>query len=197
MFEERDWFYTISKKSEGEYKERGSRFISFAFPVNDENEIKEKLDLLRKDYKDARHQCYAYRLGINGESFRANDDGEPSNSAGNPILGQIKSAGLTNTLVVVVRYFGGTKLGVGGLVNAYRTAANESIQANSIVKKYVTEQIEISFDYDDTNTIQRIINQFDLSIEEQKFDMKCSMRLSGRKNNAEEFKKALSNFISF
>lgn len=135
-----DTYLTISDDSEGFYKEKGSKFLSFAFPVHHEEDIKEKLDILRKKYYDARHHCYAYVLGKDKEIFRANDDGEPNHSAGDPILGQIKSNQLTNILIVVVRYFGGVKLGVGGLISAYRTAAAEAISNNVIVEAIVKKR---------------------------------------------------------
>ncbi|PLX14682.1 MAG: YigZ family protein, partial [Marinilabiliales bacterium] len=130
-----DQYLTISKPSEGLFKDRGSKFLAFAYPVSSEEEIKAFQEQLRSDYHDARHHCYAYMLGPKKENYRANDDGEPSSTAGKPILGQIRSFDLTNILIVVIRYFGGTKLGVGGLINAYKTAAEEALKNAKIIRK--------------------------------------------------------------
>src|SRR5690554_2132633 len=152
-----DTYLTLKSQSQGLYKEKGSKFLAFAYPVDNEEEIKEILETLKKQYHDARHHCYAYILGKDGQNFRANDDGEPGHSAGDPILGQIRSNNLTNTLIVVVRYFGGTKLGVGGLVTAYKTAATEAILANEIITETVTLKVNFQFDYIDMNEVMRII----------------------------------------
>ncbi|HYW95669.1 MAG TPA: YigZ family protein, partial [Bacteroidales bacterium] len=141
-----DNYLTIKQRGEGLYKEKGSKFIGFALPVESEDHIKGELESIRKNFHDARHHCYAWRLGPDMELYRANDDGEPGNSAGKPILGQIESRKLTNVLVVVVRYFGGTLLGVGGLINAYRTAASEALDRSVIVKKYVYQGYAIRFE---------------------------------------------------
>ena len=169
-------FKTVRHKSEALYKEKGSKFLAFVFPVSDKHEVDLCLSELRKVYHDARHQCYAYILGFDGNlELRANDDGEPKHSAGDPILGQIKSANLTNTLIVVVRYFGGTKLGVSGLINAYKTAAQEAIKANHIIKVYITQSIEIKFPYASTNEVMQLINSFDVQIVSQDFDEDCTI----------------------
>lgn len=170
-----DSFLTISKSSEGFYKEKGSKFMAFAFPVISEEEVKEKLASLRKEYYDARHHCYAYVYGNEGEYVRANDDGEPNHSAGDPILGQIKSNNLTNTLIVVIRYFGGTKLGVSGLINAYKTATSEAIQANTIVKKNITSFFQFLFSYDEMNAVMKLVKELDLKINAQGFDDGCTL----------------------
>jgi len=172
-----DSFLTISTKSEGLYKEKGSKFIAIAFPVQSVDEVKEKLEALRKSYYDARHHCYAYVLGHAGTETRANDDGEPNHSAGDPILGQIKSRELTNTLVVVIRYFGGTKLGVSGLIHAYKTAAAEALGANQIVKKDITEQITLRFPYDEMNEVMKLVKDLDLKVKGQDYDSQCVMHL--------------------
>jgi uncharacterized YigZ family protein len=140
-------YRTIARPSEGEYKEKGSRFLGFAFPVSTEEEIKGHITFLRKKYFDARHHCYAWMLGADRKLFRAFDDGEPNHSAGDPILGQIRSKGLTNVLVVIVRYFGGVKLGVGGLISAYRTAAEEALNKAEVIEQDVMDCIHISYDY--------------------------------------------------
>ncbi|MCP4460188.1 MAG: YigZ family protein, partial [Cytophagales bacterium] len=142
-----DRFFTIQSATSGEYKEKGSKFLAFAFSVSSEAEIKVHLDNLRKEYYDARHHCYAYVLGLENQSFRANDDGEPGHSAGDPILGQIRSFKLTNCLIVVVRYFGGTKLGVGGLVNAYKTAATGALSKSKKIEIIGRLKIDLKFDY--------------------------------------------------
>jgi uncharacterized YigZ family protein len=174
----RESYKTISRKSDGLYKEKGSKFIGLAFPVVDEESVKVNLEAVRKQFYDARHHCYAYVLGHNYEHFRANDDGEPNHSAGDPILGQIRSKDLTNTLVVVVRYFGGTKLGVGGLINAYKTATEEALVANSIIEVSNTEPLKIRFAYDVTNEVMRLVNEFELEIVEQKYETDCSFSVN-------------------
>jgi len=171
----RDHYLTISKESEGFYKEKGSKFLGFAFRVNSEEEVKERLAALRKTYYDARHHCYGYRLGNGGDQVRANDDGEPGHSAGDPILGQIKSRDLTYTLVVVIRYFGGTKLGVSGLITAYKTAAAEALDANKIVEEEITENVRFSFTYDQMNSVMKLVKDLDLKVLDQGFDDKCRL----------------------
>lgn len=168
-----DFFQTIQSESEGIYKEKGSKFLAFAYPVKNEEDVKAKLELLRKQYYDARHHCYAYIFGNQGEHFRANDDGEPNHSAGDPILGQIRSKEITNTLVVVVRYFGGTKLGVSGLINAYKTAAAQTLDANRIIQCPITKPYRFTFPYESTNTIMKLIADFDLQITNQSFEANC------------------------
>lgn len=175
-----DTYLTLKSKSQGIYKERGSKFLAFAYPIHDEQEIKEILETLKRQYHNARHHCYAYILGKDGQDFRANDDGEPNHSAGDPILGQIRSHNLTNTLIVVVRYFGGIKLGVGGLVTAYKTAAAEAIAANEIITAIVTARLGFEFDYLDMNEVMRLIKNLDLKIIKQHFDNRCSMTLEVR-----------------
>lgn len=171
-----DSFQTIANRSEGFYKEKGSKFIGIAIPVESEEEVKEKLEEIKKEYYDARHHCYAYILGKKGEQFRANDDGEPNHSAGDPILGQIKSKELTNTLVVVVRYFGGTKLGVSGLITAYKTAALEALEINKIISVDITDTVEFKFAYPQMNDVMKLIKDFDLKIKDQVFEMECQIK---------------------
>ncbi|MBO3698120.1 YigZ family protein [Roseivirga sp. E12] len=173
----KDSFLTISTQSEGLYKEKGSKFIAVAFPVESVDEVKERLEGLRKEYYDARHHCYAYVLGHAGAETRANDDGEPNHSAGDPILGQIKSRELANALVVVIRYFGGTKLGVSGLIHAYKTAAAEALDANQIVKKDITEQVTLRFPYDEMNEVMKLVKDLDLKVKGQDYDSLCVMHL--------------------
>ncbi len=172
-----DLYRTIHNPSEGLYKEKGSKFIAFAYSVSSEDEIKERMVFLQKQFHDARHHCYAWRLGANMERYRVNDDGEPSGSAGNPIFGQIQSRNLTNILVVVVRYFGGTLLGVGGLINAYRSASSDALDQTRIVEQKVYDRLNVQFDYPQMNSVMKIIKDLDLSFENQEFDLKCSLTL--------------------
>ena len=160
----KDTFHTIRESAEGIYKEKGSKFMAFAFPVRSEEEIKERMEILKKEYHDARHHCYAWRLGAEMEQFRSNDDGEPSGSAGPPILGQIRSKNLTNILVVVVRYFGGTLLGVGGLIQAYKSAAADALEHADIVLEKVYSRWEVQFGYPRMNDIMRLVKEYDLVI---------------------------------
>jgi len=163
-------YFSIASKSEGIYKEKGSKFIAFAYPVETEEDIKIELDLLKKEYFDARHICYAYRLGENGEKFRANDDGEPNHSAGTPILNQLKSLELSDVLVAVVRYFGGTKLGVSGLITAYKLSTQEALKQAVVVEKIPTTKIEITFEYADLNEAMKLVKKYDGKILNQTYD---------------------------
>ena len=175
-----DTFLTLKHDSEAIFKEKGSKFLAFAYPVADEQEVKMKLDFLRKKYFDARHHCYGYMLGKENEIFRANDDGEPNHSAGDPILGQIRSYQLTNILIVVVRYFGGTKLGVGGLIQAYKTAALEAILNNEVITAIVQKKLLLQFDYIAMNDVMKMIKDYDLEILDQSFDNICQIHLGIR-----------------
>jgi len=170
-----DLFLTIEINTKGQFKDRGSRFIALAFHVVSENEIKEKINLLRKEYHDARHHCYAWRLGADKERYRFNDDGEPSGSAGRPIFGQIQSRNLTDILVVVIRYFGGTLLGVGGLINAYRSSTTAALDQAKIIEKRVEKQIKLQFSYETMNAVMGIVKEFGLKPEHQHFDLNCSL----------------------
>jgi uncharacterized YigZ family protein len=171
-----DTYLTIVNPGEGFYKEKGSKFLGFAIATSSEDEVAEHLSELRKQYYDARHHCYGYCLGIDEVRTRANDDGEPNHSAGDPILGQIKSFDVRNTLVVVVRYFGGTKLGVGGLINAYRTAATEALDNAAIVEKKITQAVEVRFPYTETNEVMRKLNELPLDITDQEFTADCLIK---------------------
>ncbi|MDA3952703.1 MAG: YigZ family protein [Bacteroidales bacterium] len=186
-----DEYLTISKPSEGLFKDRGSKFLAFAYPVSSEKEIKEIQEKLRNDYHDARHHCFAYMLGLEKEIYRANDDGEPSSTAGKPILGQIRSFDLTNILIVVIRYFGGTKLGVRGLINAYKTASEEALKNAKIIKKTLHDIYELKFEYPVINDIMRILKEEKIEHIDQKFELSCSISLSLRKA---EIDKVLSKF---
>ncbi len=166
-------FFTISNEPEGLYKEKGSKFIAKAYHVKSETAVKAILDGLRKQYYDARHHCYAYRLGLKHQSFRVNDDGEPNHSAGDPILGQIKSRQLTNTLVVVIRYFGGTKLGVGGLINAYKLAAEEALDQAEVETVYSQTVFSVQFAYAATAEVERALGEFEIDYLDKQYTDEC------------------------
>lgn len=165
-----DKFHTIKNKSEGSYKEKGSKFIALAYPVNDENEIKQIINSVKKKHYNARHHCYAY---IVGKEFRSHDDGEPRHTAGDPILNQIRSFQLVNVLVIVVRYFGGTKLGKSGLINAYKTASKEALTQAKIIEKTQQCEIIINFKYDGINDVMHVIQNNDIKILDQKYEETC------------------------
>ena len=170
-------YLTLSKLSESIYKEKGSKFIGIAFPCDSENDFTSKLKEIKIKYNDSRHHCFAYKLKPDGSQIRFNDDGEPSNSAGKPILGQIEHFKITQVGIVVVRYFGGTKLGVGGLIKAYREAAKEAINNNKIINKEITSFINLNFSYAEMNTIMKLIKDFDLKIKQQQMHLNCEMTL--------------------
>lgn len=188
-----DTYLTLKDESEGLYKEKGSKFLAFAYPVRNESEIKEKLDQLRKKYHDARHHCYAYLLGKNQSIFRANDDGEPNHSAGDPILGQIRSHQLSNVMIVVVRYFGGTKLGVGGLIHAYKTAAADAIANNEIITAVLNERVKLDFEYLSMNEVMKLIKDYELQIVEQQFDNQCQLIVEVRQKLLDEITHKISD----
>jgi len=185
----RDIFRTIREPSEGYFKDKGSRFLAFAFPVGSEDEIKQHLADLRKKYHDARHHCFAWRLGADMNRFRSNDDGEPAGSAGLPILGQIRSRNLTDILVVVVRYFGGTLLGVGGLINAYRSATSDSLEKAAIIQQKVLGKWTVKFGYPQMNQVMKVIKDLDLVMEDQQFDLDCRITLLIWKKKEKEVSK--------
>jgi len=180
-------YITITSGAEGSYKEKGSKFLAFAYPVSSETEIKEKIEALKSQYFDARHHCYAWILGPEKKHFRANDDGEPNHSAGDPILGQLRAMKLTNVLIVVVRYFGGVKLGVGGLITAYRSAAEEALRNATIIEREVCEKILISYPYSATTEAMRLVKDFELIILRQDFTDGCSMEAEIPIRNKEKF----------
>ena len=189
-----DSYKTIKKASkEGLFKDRGSKFYGYAFPVTNEEEIKEKIELLKKQHYNARHWCYAWQLGKKYDHYRANDDGEPSNSAGMPIYGQLQSFNVTNILVVVVRYFGGTKLGVGGLIKAYKNGAKLALENSIIIHKTIDEVFLIKFEYPEMNTIMRIIKDENISIINQKMELDCQFIISIRKKEAIRIFKIFEN----
>ena len=178
-------YFTINKSAEAIYKDKGSKFLAFAFPVENEQQIKVYLQQLKKEHHSANHHCYAYRLGADKLNYRASDDGEPSNTAGKPILGQIQSNDLTNLLIVVVRYFGGTLLGVGGLINAYKNAAAEVLKVSEIVEKHILFHYTIQFNFEQMNDVMRILKQYDTKITQQNFDNACAITFSVRKLNSD------------
>jgi uncharacterized YigZ family protein len=182
---ENDTYKTIEKPSEEIlFKDKNSKFFGYAFPVLHEDEVKNHLNDLKKLHHSARHWCYAYQIGTENISFRANDDGEPNNSAGMPIYGQIQSFEVTNILIVVVRYFGGTKLGVGGLINAYKTAAQLTLENASIIEKTINICYLITFDYKNMNKVMRIIKEKNLDIINQKLELNCQITISVRKKDS-------------
>jgi len=193
---ESDTYKTIRDVSEGLYKEKGSKFLSFAHPVSSVEDVKLLLGEYRKTYYDARHVCYAYILGPQGLDYRANDDGEPTGTAGRPILGQLLSFGLTDVLVVVVRYFGGVLLGTGGLVVAYKSAASEALQAADVLEKTVQEEFKIHFEFPFMKDVMRIVKNRNAQILEQGYDLDCILRLQIRKINASPLKEALGKVES-
>jgi len=185
-FSVKDTYKTVAAASEEVlYKEKNSKFFGYAFPVTSEEEIKEILERLRKDHFSARHWCYAYQMGTEKIQYRANDDGEPNNSAGMPIYGQIQSFEVTNVLIVVVRYFGGVKLGVGGLISAYKTAAQMAMENSEIVERTINKHFIISFGYAHMNKVMRIIKEKNLQIISQKMEMDCEIEIATRKKNVQ------------
>lgn len=181
-----DSYKTIDRPTEEIlFKEKNSKFYGYAFPINSEEEVKTLIEPLRKKHFNAVHFCYAFQTGINPIYFRANDDGEPSNSAGMPIYGQIQSFGVTNILVVIVRYFGGTKLGVGGLISAYRTAALMTLEISPIITKTINVHYLISFDYKNINKVMRVIKEKNIEIVAQKMELNCEIEIATRQKNAE------------
>ena len=191
-----DTHLTVARLSEGLYKEKMSKFISFAVPVSTLDEVKEALARYQKEYYDARHVCWAYMLGAARTEFRANDNGEPSGTAGKPILGQINSFGLTNVLIVVVRYFGGIKLGTSGLIEAYRAAAAEAIRANEIIECLVEDDVRIFFEYPFMNDVMRIVKEENATIISQYFDLDCDMTLRQRRTMLPRLRERLSKVES-
>ena len=196
MAEIKDTYTSIAWPSRGLYKDQGSRFISFAYPVETEAQVKELVDSLRKEYHDARHHCYAYRLGLDGARYRMNDDGEPSSTAGRPILSQIDSAGLSDILVVVVRYFGGIKLGVPGLIKAYKTATQDALGQATRIEKTAAVSYHIEFDYQNMEPVMRTLKDMDIPQSGQSFDQSCSMDIRVRLSQEEDLKKRLVKYLS-
>lgn len=191
----KDSFLTIAAPVECAMRERSSKFLSYAYPVTSEEECRHHLEALRKTYFDATHHCYAWRLGASGEQFRANDDGEPSGTAGKPILGQLLSSDITNCLIVVVRYFGGTKLGVSGLIQAYREAARDVLDACEIIEQTVDVTARVDFSYVTMNDVMRVIKECSPRIVSQEFDNLCSITFAIRKGDAEQLLGRLGKIV--
>ncbi|MEP0987692.1 YigZ family protein [Ekhidna sp.] len=189
-------YYTIKEAKEGLYKEKGSKFLSFAFPVESEEQVKEIQDNLRKEYYDARHHCFAWVIGMDNQNWRANDDGEPAHSAGDPILGQIRSFELTNTLVVVVRYFGGTKLGVGGLIQAYKAATDDALSKARKVEIFETSELIMKFDYDMISQAERLITEFELQVKKRDFKSSCLIVSEIRKDQISFFQEKIKDLYN-
>lgn len=189
MFE--DSYKTIAKPAEGSYSEKRSKFLAYAFPVQNEQEVKQRLAEIQKKHWDARHHCYAYILGPHKDAYRLNDNGEPSGTAGRPIYGQLLSKDLTNTLVVVVRYFGGIKLGVSGLQNAYKVAAKEALDAAVIEERTIQEQYRVVFEYVKMNDIMQILKDPEIQVLDRQSDMRCTYTISVRQRDADRVTDAL------
>ena len=189
MFE--DTYKTIAKPSEGSYSEKRSKFLAYAFPVQNEQEVKARLAEIQKKHWDARHHCYAYILGPHKDAYRQNDNGEPSGTAGRPIYGQLLSKDLTNTLVIVVRYFGGIKLGVSGLQNAYKVAAKEALDAAVIEERTIQEQYRVVFEYVKMNDIMQILKDPEIQVLDRQSDMRCTYTISVRQRDADRITDAL------
>lgn len=186
-----DTYKTIRSSSKGIYKDRGSRFISFAFPISDPEEVKPMVDKIRKEHHDARHHCFAYMIGQARLEWRTNDDGEPSGTAGKPILGQINSHGLTNILIVVSRYFGGTLLGVSGLINAYKSAAASAIENAEIIEQMLHEIHEITYSFENMNNVMKILKDEAIDQSDQQFGLECRIKISIRSSATENVLKRL------
>lgn len=187
-----DSYFTVTSSSEGIFRDRGSKFLGFVFPVQSEQEIKSVLQQLKKQHPSANHHCYAWRLGADKQAYRANDDGEPANSAGKPILAQIQSHDLTNVLIVVVRYFGGTLLGVSGLRNAYKNTAAEAIKNAFIAEKFIVFEYKIEFDFDDQGAVMKLLKDLDCKIESQEYDSTNAITFFVQKRRSEELESKLS-----
>ena len=188
----KDTYASIASRSDGLFKDNGSRFIAQAWPVESEEQVKEIVDGLKKEYHDARHHCYAYRIGLDGSTWRANDDGEPSGSAGRPILGQIDSAGLSDVLVVVVRYFGGIKLGIPGLIRAYKTSTADALANAEVVEKVAGKDFRVSFPYLSMNAVMKAAKDLSLPQRDQSFAADCSMVLRVRLSLEDPFRERMS-----
>jgi len=190
---EKEFYNTISQPAIAEFKDRGSRFLAYAYPINSVIDFKEKIQVVKKEHPKAEHHCFAYRIGLDGNNYRVSDDGEPSGTAGRPILGQIDSKGLTNVLVVVVRYFGGTLLGVPGLINAYKTATTMSLQLIPMVQKPVTIALQVSFDYTQMNEVMRWVKALNCEVTSQEMQLFCMIKIEVPKSRLAELKQVLSD----
>ena len=191
-----DIYKTITDLSIGEFKDKGSKFYAYAYPITNEEDVKSNIDGLRKEHPKSRHYCYAYRIGVDGNNFRANDDGEPSGTAGRPILGQIDSSELVNVLIVVVRYFGGTKLGVPGLINAYKSSAIDALEQADIIEKTINHFYELAFDYAIMSSVMGVLKKNDIQIVGQDFQASPKLTVSIRKSEVEKKLKALEDVVN-
>lgn len=191
-----DSYFTLSKPSEAMLKERGSKFLAFAIPVSSEAEVREQLQLLRKEHPSASHHCYAWRLGADKAAYRANDDGEPANSAGKPILSQIQSNDLTNVLIVVVRYFGGTLLGVGGLISAYKAAAQAALAENTIRENFILFEYAVEFGFEDMNRVMRILKEQEAAIVSTRYEETNTITFRARKMSSEQLERDFKQLYS-
>ena len=183
---DQDFYTTIEKPSQAEFKDRGSKFIAFAFPIETADDFKKQLQVLKKEHPKAVHHCFAYRIGTDGNNFRSSDDGEPSGTAGKPILGQLYSKEITNTAVVVVRYWGGTMLGVPGLINAYKTATTLALQVTPVVEKQIEVNYSIEFDYTQMNEVMMVMKQFNCNIISNEMQLFCIIKAGIPKNRMDE-----------
>ena len=188
----KDTYSSIASRSDGLFKDNGSRFIAQAYPVGSEEQVKDIVDRIKKEYHDARHHCYAYRIGLDGSVWRANDDGEPSGSAGRPILGQIDSAGLSDVLVVVIRYFGGIKLGIPGLIRAYRTSTADALANATVVEKVAGNDYKVTFPYLSMNSVMKVAKDLSLPQRDQSFAEECSIVLRVRLSQEADFLERIS-----
>lgn len=188
-----DHYFTIETSAVAEFKDRGSKFIAFSYPLQNVNDFKKHLQALKKEHSKAVHHCFAYRIGVDGNNFRISDDGEPSGTAGKQILGQIDSKNLTDILIVVVRYFGGTLLGVPGLINAYKTASSLVLQCTPVVQKAVELQYELQFNYTEMNDVMRVIKQYNCSVIKNEMQLFCKIETGIPKNKMEEVLASFQN----
>jgi uncharacterized YigZ family protein len=194
--ETKDTYKTISKPTEGElFKDKNSKFYGYAFPVANEADIKTHIEALKKEHYSARHWCYAYQLGTETIQYRANDDGEPNNSAGMPIYGQIQSFDVTNILIVVIRYYGGIKLGVGGLINAYRTGAKLALDDAEIIEKTINQEFQLKFEYKNMSKVMRILRENQVEIKNQRLELNCLLEISVRKSNGSKILELFHDFF--
>ncbi|EDP69899.1 hypothetical protein FBALC1_10217 [Flavobacteriales bacterium ALC-1] len=193
---ENDIYKTIRKPAKGElFKDKNSKFYGYAFPVTEEKQIKSHLEDLKKEHYSARHWCYSYQIGTETIKYRANDDGEPNNSAGMPIYGQIQSYDLTNILVVVIRYYGGVKLGVGGLINAYRTGAKLALETAEIIEKTINKEFQLKFEYKNMSKVMRMLKENQIEIKNQTLELNCLLEISVRKNDSSKIFKLFDAFF--
>ena len=191
-----DSFYTIKLPAEGLWRERGSKFLAYAYPVKTEAEIKAHLHTLKKEHSSASHHCYAWRLGADKSAYRANDDGEPSNTAGKPILSQIQSKDLTNILIVVIRYFGGTLLGVNGLINAYKSAAEDALAKSEIVEQFIFYRYKIEFDFDAMSAVMRILKEYETKMISNAYDSKNTIVFEVKKQHSEKLEEKFKDLYT-